>query len=104
MDFTNVTLAGKANVYFDGKVSSRTFYEKDGQRKTLGFVTKGEYEFETDGAEYMEIIQGILEVKLPDEDCYAAYKPGDTFVIPEKIHFLVRTDLYADYCCTYLAK
>lgn len=104
MEFTNVKLIGNANVYFDGRVSSRTFYKSDGQRRTLGFVMAGDYEFATDEAEYMEILQGILEVKLPDETEYVCYKAGDTFTIPSQIHFHVRTNSYADYCCTYLSE
>ena len=103
MHYTNVKLISNANVYFDGKVSSRTFYEQDGTRKTLGFVSSGEYEFSTDGAEYMEILQGVFEIRLPGEDTFTAYHAGDTFTIPKHTKFSVRTDSFSDYCCTYLS-
>lgn len=45
--FENVTVIKKANVYFDGKVTSRTVLFPDGSRKTLGFMLPGEYEFNT---------------------------------------------------------
>ena len=103
LQYTNVKLISNANVYFDGKVSSRTFYEQDGTRKTLGFVSSGEYEFSTDGAEYMEILQGVFEIRLPGEDTFTAYHAGDTFTIPKHTKFPVRTDSFSDYCCTYLS-
>ena len=34
-EFKNVTAVKKANVYFDGKVTSRTVIFEDGERKTL---------------------------------------------------------------------
>ena len=32
--FKNVELVKKANIYFDGKVTSRTFIESNGEKKT----------------------------------------------------------------------
>lgn len=46
-EFTNVTVIKKANVYFDGKVVSRTVVFADGAKKTLGIMQPGEYEFNT---------------------------------------------------------
>ncbi|HOP51443.1 MAG TPA: pyrimidine/purine nucleoside phosphorylase, partial [Synergistales bacterium] len=43
--FENVTLVSKANVYLDGKVTSRTFFLPSGERKTAGIFLPGEYEF-----------------------------------------------------------
>ncbi len=34
--FENVTVVREANIYFDGKVTSRTVIFKDGTKKTLG--------------------------------------------------------------------
>ena len=46
-EFKNVTVIKKANVYFDGKVTSRTVMFPDGSKKTLGVMLPGEYEFST---------------------------------------------------------
>ncbi len=35
MEFKNVTVVKAANVYFDGKVTSRTILFENGERKTL---------------------------------------------------------------------
>ncbi|MDP2037599.1 MAG: pyrimidine/purine nucleoside phosphorylase, partial [Ignavibacteria bacterium] len=37
-EFSNVTIVKKANVYFDGKVTSRTVLFGDGTKKTLGIM------------------------------------------------------------------
>ena len=34
----NVELVKKANIYFDGNVTSRTFIEPNGDKKTLGIM------------------------------------------------------------------
>jgi uncharacterized protein YaiE (UPF0345 family) len=39
--FENVTIIKKANIYFDGKVTSRNVFFADGTRKTLGFMLPG---------------------------------------------------------------
>ena len=64
-DFKDVTIIKKANIYFDGKVTSRSVIFPDGSRKTLGIMLPGEYEFNTDDKEIIEIISGDLEVLLP---------------------------------------
>ena len=65
-EFKNVTAVKKANVYFDGKVTSRTVIFEDGERKTLGIMLPGDYEFGTGDKEVMEILGGSMDVKLPD--------------------------------------
>ena len=62
-EFTNVTVIKKANVYFDGKVVSRTVVFADGSKKTLGIMQPGEYEFGTGDKELMEIISGAEALK-----------------------------------------
>ena len=101
---SNVEMMSKANVYWDGKVTSRTFFEPDGQRKTLGFVCAGEYEFSTSTIEEMELYAGEFELMLPGETEYHKYVAGDTFTIPCGIQFKVRSRTFADYCCTYVTE
>lgn len=66
-EFSNVTIVKKANVYFDGKVTSRTILFGDGTKKTLGIMMPGEYEFGTADKELMEILAGDMDVLLPNE-------------------------------------
>ena len=42
-EFRGVTVLKKANVYFDGKVTSRTVLFGDGSKKTLGVMLPGRY-------------------------------------------------------------
>jgi uncharacterized protein YaiE (UPF0345 family) len=65
MEFKNVTIFKKANIYFDGKVTSRTVIFADGTKKTLGIMFPGDYEFSTAEKEIMEILAGNLDVMLP---------------------------------------
>ncbi|CAC9524739.1 hypothetical protein [uncultured Gammaproteobacteria bacterium] len=39
--FENVSVVKAANIYFDGKVSSRTIEFSDGSKKTLGIMMVG---------------------------------------------------------------
>jgi uncharacterized protein YaiE (UPF0345 family) len=43
-EFRNVTIVKKANVYFEGRVASRTVLFPDNSKKTLGVMLLGEYE------------------------------------------------------------
>lgn len=101
-EFKNVTVVREANVYFNGKVTSRTVVFEDGSKKTLGFMQAGEYSFDTGAAEIMEMIGGEMEVKLPDSNEWKTFKSGDSFKVPANSKFDLIIKDYADYCCAYL--
>ena len=101
--FTNVTITKKANIYFDGNVTSRTVVFADGSRKTLGVMLPGEYEFSTDVAELMEIISGDLEVLVPGEAGWKTIQGGESFTVPAQAKFGLRVREITDYCCSFLA-
>ncbi|MDO4732282.1 MAG: pyrimidine/purine nucleoside phosphorylase [Bacillota bacterium] len=101
MEFKNATITKKANIYFDGKVSSRTVLSAEGVRYTLGFMLPGEYEFNTGAAEVMELLGGSMDVLLPGSSEYAAYGEGQAFNVPANSSFKVRVESFADYCCYY---
>lgn len=101
MEFNNVKVVKKATVYFDGNVTSRTIYLENGERKTLGFMMPGEYEFNTGVEELMEVIGGEMDICLPGENDFRTYKEGDSFVVPQKSAFKVIVKTYGDYCCSY---
>ncbi len=98
--FDEVTVIKKANVYFDGKVTSRTVLFKDGSKKTLGIMLPGEYEFGTAEKETMELLGGSMEVKLPGGE-WRTYRPGEAFEVPAQSKFQLRIQEPADYCCSY---
>ena len=101
--FKNVTVVKKANIYFDGQVSSRTIMFSDGTRKTLGIMLPGEYEFGTDEAEIMEIQAGSLELLLPESSEWKPISSDQSFDVPAHAKFKVRVLTPTDYCCSYIA-
>lgn len=101
--FENVTAVKKANVYFDGQVSSRTIIFADGSKKTLGFMQAGEYEFGTEAAEIMEVLGGSMTTLLPDSNDWQTFTEGQSFQVPANSKFQVKVSTPgADYCCSYL--
>ena len=101
-EFTNVSVVKKANIYFDGKVTSRSILFADGTKKTLGIMLPGEYTFNTDAKELMEIIQGELEVLLPGAKGWQPIKAGESFEVPGKAQFSLNIKTLTDYCCSFL--
>lgn len=102
MTFENVTLIKKANLYFDGQVTSRTVNFADGTHKTLGIMMPGEYTFGTEAAELMEIMAGKCEVKLAGETEFKEIKGGESFNVDANSSFDIKVIEITDYCCSYL--
>ena len=101
-EFKNVTVIKKTNVYFDGKVTSRTVVFSDGTKKTLGIMLPGEYEFGTAAKEVMEILAGDLDVLLPGETLWDHFTQGDSFEVKADSKFSLKVKTVTDYCCSYL--
>ncbi|MGQ2800765.1 pyrimidine/purine nucleoside phosphorylase [Leptospira santarosai] len=101
--FENVTIVKKANIYYDGKVTSRTVLFQDGSKKTLGILMPGQYDFETNEKEIMEILDGDLLVKLPGQNVWKEIKEGQSFEVPAKSRFQMDVKKISDYCCSYIA-
>jgi len=101
-EFNNVTIVKKANVYFDGKVVSRTLTLPDGSVKTLGYMMPGEYDFNTTAAEVMEILDGQLDVWLPSSSDWLAVKGGESFNVPANSNFQLKIHQATDYCCSFV--
>jgi hypothetical protein len=99
--FDHVTVETKANVYFDGKVTSRTVRFADGTKKTLGIMLPGEYEFGTDTKEIMEIQSGELTVLLPGETEWLSINGQAVFSVPKGTKFKLNVKTVTDYICSY---
>lgn len=99
--FENVTILKQANVYFDGRVTSRTVLFPDGTRKTLGFMLPGEYEFGTSSPEQMEILAGSMDVLLPGTEHWQTFQAGSSFNVPADVKFKLVLKVPVDYCCSY---
>ena len=101
-EFKGVTVVREANIYFDGKVTSRTVIFSDGTKKTLGIMLPGEYEFGTGDKEIMEILSGELEVLLPGEIRWRTIKGGESFEVAGNAKFGLKIKSLTDYCCSFI--
>jgi len=100
--FKNVTADKKANIYFDGKVTSRTLHFEDGSMKTLGIMLPGEYTFNTGDKEIMEIMSGEMEVQLPGNDAWITITGPQSFEVSANSAFHLKVKTISDYCCSFL--
>jgi uncharacterized protein YaiE (UPF0345 family) len=99
--YENVIIIKKANVYFEGGVTSRTVIFGDGSRKTLGIMMPGNYEFSTAAAELMEVLNGDMRVRLPGTSTWQVFRAGTSFHVPAHSSFKLEIAAVADYCCSY---
>ncbi|MEJ6558575.1 MAG: pyrimidine/purine nucleoside phosphorylase [Candidatus Thioglobus sp.] len=99
--FENVEVIKAANIYFDGKVTSRVVVFADGSKKTLGIMMPGDYEFGTDENELMEIQAGEMDVLLPGENDWQTFAKGSSFTVTKDSSFKLQVKEVTDYCCSY---
>jgi len=88
------------NNYFDGKVVSLGFENKEGA-VTIGVMAVGEYEFGTSTKEYMTITSGKMTVLLPGETEWKIFNEYETFVVEKNTKFKVKVDESTSYRCVY---
>jgi purine/pyrimidine-nucleoside phosphorylase len=100
--FENVTVVKAANVYFDGKVTSRTVIFANGEKKTLGIMLPGEFKFSTAQKEIMEILSGTVEIQLPGSLAWQTVTGGESFEVEANAAFGIKVLTVTDYCCYYL--
>ena len=98
----NVSVVMAANVYFDGKVTSRSLSLADGSAVSLGVMLPGDYEFGTEKKEIMEILSGDLEVLLPNTTDWQNISGGQSFEVPANSSFKLKVKSITDYCCSYI--
>ena len=95
-EFKNVTAVKAANIYYDGKVTSRTL--------KLGIMLPGEYTFGTGDKEIMEIMSGELDVRLPGEENFKTLQVPCSFEVPANSSFDLIIKAPTDYCCSYISE
>jgi uncharacterized protein YaiE (UPF0345 family) len=102
LEFSNVTVMAKANVYFDGKVVSHTLKMSDGSKKTLGLIYPGEYHFGTQAPERMDISAGSCQVKLDGQNSSVEYSAGSGFDVPGQSGFTISVERgITEYICSF---
>ena len=103
MEFNNVTVHAKANLYFEGRVISHTIITSSGEHKTVGVILPGCYHFGTKQAELMEILQGEAEVLLDGGHQSAQYSAGQSFEVPFSSGFTITVSGEpCHYVCSFL--
>jgi len=103
-EFTGVTVATKANIYFDGRVVSHSVRLADGTRKTVGLIYPGCFHFGTGAPERMEITAGTCRVTPDGGRAASTYAAGEHFEVPGKSGFTIEVPGgICEYICTYLA-
>ncbi len=103
MSFRNAEIRKKANVYFDGRVTSRAITTAEGESKTLGLMLPGTYTFSTGAPEVMEMTQGACRVKLDGEQEWKSYRAGESFEVPGNSRFDIEVTELMDYVCHFVA-
>ena len=101
-EFKDVTIIKKANVYFDGKVTSRAIVFADGSKKTLGVMLPGDYEFNTAEKEVIEVIAGEMDVLLPGSGDWKTFKAGESYEVPANSKSNLKIKVLVDYCCSFV--
>jgi uncharacterized protein YaiE (UPF0345 family) len=101
--FHGVTVVTKANVYFQGNVTSYTLLLPGDTKKTLGLIRPGSYHFNTDAPERMEIIDGACRVTVDGAKTAAAHAAGEFFDVPGKSGFTIEVASgLCQYICSFL--
>lgn len=98
-----VAIQLKANIYFDGGVVSYSLFSEEGKKKTIGLIRQGEYHFNTEAPEQMDIISGVCRVKLAGEKDWKMFSAQQSFKVPGKSSFDIAVDSgFAEYLCIFL--
>ncbi|HJX11413.1 MAG TPA: pyrimidine/purine nucleoside phosphorylase [Candidatus Binatia bacterium] len=101
MSFKNVEVKKQANVYHEGRVTSRTVITPQGEMKTLGVMLPGTYRFSTQAPETIDVTQGHCRVKLADQQHWENYQAGQSFNVPANSHFEIEVVDLLDYVCHF---
>ncbi|MEO5573099.1 MAG: pyrimidine/purine nucleoside phosphorylase [Gammaproteobacteria bacterium] len=101
MNFKNVEVTKKANIYSDGRVTSRTLITAEGEKKTLGVMLPGKYSFNAHTPEQIDIMQGRCKVRLNGAGAWAEYQAAQSFKVPADSQFDIEVHELLDYICNY---
>ncbi|MEW5755566.1 MAG: pyrimidine/purine nucleoside phosphorylase [Pseudomonadota bacterium] len=102
MSFKNAEIIKKANIYHQGKVTSRSIVTAQGEKKTLGVMLPGSYNFKTGAPEIMELLQGRCRVKLAGQSAWKDYQGGERFDVPGNSSFDIEVTELVDYICHFV--
>lgn len=90
----------KVNEYFQGNVMSMAVNNTEGEL-TVGVMKPGVYQFSTSKKEFMKVVSGSMEVKLPGEVEASIYKKDASFEVGANEQFDVKIVEDTIYTCRY---
>ena len=96
-----VSVATRANVYFDGKCVSHAITLADGTKKSVGVVLPSALTFNTGAAEVMDVVDGACRVKLRGSADWVAYGTGQSFSVPGDSSFDIEVTQTLHYVCHF---
>jgi uncharacterized protein YaiE (UPF0345 family) len=85
--FDQISVAKKANVYFDGKCVSHTVQFPDGTKKSVGVIMPSTLTLNTGVPEIMETVAGACKVKMAGDTDWKSYGAGESFNVPGNSSF-----------------
>lgn len=97
----DVSVATRANVYFDGKCVSHGITFPDGTRKSVGVVLPAQLTFSTAAPETMECVAGACEYRLAGSEQWVHSGPGERFSVPGDSKFEIRVAEAYHYICHF---
>lgn len=104
IEFKDVNVHAKANVFFDDKVVSHSIILSDGFKKSLGQIYSGSYHFNTEQAEKMEIIAGKCKVLVDGTEESLLYEMRECFEVSSNSGFSIEvSDGICEYICSFIS-
>jgi len=100
MQFDQVSVGKKANVYFDGKCVSHTVTLPNGVRKSVGVVLPSTLRFDLSTKEIMEVVDGNAFVSIngaPEQE----FKAGQSWEVEKGGYFIIRAEQPVHYVCHF---
>jgi uncharacterized protein YaiE (UPF0345 family) len=100
MQFDQVSVGKKANVFFDGKCVSHTVTLPNGVRKSVGVVLPSTLRFDLSTKEIMEVVDGNAFVSIngaPEVE----FKAGQSWEVEKRGYFIIRAESPVHYVCHF---
>ena len=100
MQFEQVTVNKKANVFFDGKCVSHTVTLASGERKSVGVILPSTLRFDLSNREVMEVVDGTAHVSI-NGAAEQAYAAGQSWTVEAGGYFIIRAEAPVHYVCHF---
>jgi uncharacterized protein YaiE (UPF0345 family) len=100
MQFNQVTVDKKANIFFDGKCISHTVTLPDQTRKSVGVILPSTLRFDLTTKEIMEVVDGTAFVSVNGGQ-EQAYLAGQSWEVAAGGYFVIRAEAPIHYVCHF---